>query len=242
MMELDLELDAIEHEPTVLEYARFHGLCSDFTQELSECYSSVSISDETFDLDLHDPNDTPALTNPTDELTKERLAVSKEAAMLLKSVHSLAAAPHDILLIANERRRIIVFKQEIPILRTDNELDLLGFGSVVEPNFTDLKIPLEPINDENDEGLEWPSRYSSFPTQCTERAKSEKLGVSRETLLYLQDAIRDTHSPEDSEIIKQDALLYRKVSGMKRCRTHTERNRTLRFNQSLRPCFHQRHP
>ncbi|KAF2451465.1 hypothetical protein P171DRAFT_401003 [Karstenula rhodostoma CBS 690.94] len=209
-MELDLGLDVIEHEPTVLEYARFHGLCSDFTNELPQCYNSVSISDETFDFDLRDPKDAPALTNPAVELTKERLAVSKEAAVLLKSTYSIAAAPLDLLLVANGGRRILSLKQEVPILRTDNELDLLAFGSVMEPNFTDLKIPLEPIDEENDEGLEWPSMYFSYPTQCTKRAKSEKLGVSRETLLFLQEAIRDSHPPEDSEKIKQEALLYRK--------------------------------
>ncbi|KAL5441262.1 hypothetical protein PMIN07_004328 [Paraphaeosphaeria minitans] len=210
MMELDLELDVIEHEPTVLEYARFHGLCSDFTHELPLCYNNVSISDEAFDLNLRDPKDVLALTNPAGELMKERLAVTKEAAMLLKSTISLAAAPNDLPRLLNERRRIVNLKQELPILRTDNELDLLGFGSAVMPSFDGLKIPLEPIDEENDEGLKWPSRYSEFPSQCTDRAKSEKLGVSRETLLHLQDAIKDYHSLEDSENIKHEALLYRK--------------------------------
>ncbi|KAL1597765.1 hypothetical protein SLS60_008252 [Paraconiothyrium brasiliense] len=209
-MELDLELGVIEIEPTVLEYARFHGLCSDFTKELATCYNSFSLSDETFDLDLEDPNDAPSLTNPADELTKERLSVSKEAAMLLRSVHFLAQEPPNLLLIPDGRRRILGLKQELPILRTDNELDLLAFGSTVEPSFTDLKIPLEAIDEENDEGLECPSRYAAYPKQCDERAKNEKLGVSRETLLYLQEAIRDSHSPEDSEIIKSEGLVHRK--------------------------------
>jgi hypothetical protein len=215
-MELDLELDVVEHEPTVLEYARFYNLCSDFTHELPQCYNSVSISNETFDLDLGDPKDAPPLTNPADELTKERLAVSKDAAMLLKSVHSLAESPHGLLLVSNERTRMLNLKQELPILRTDNELDLLGFGSVVEIDFTDLKIPLEPIDEDNDEGLGWPSGWTDFPKQCNERAKSEKLGVSRETLLYLQEAIRNSCSPEDSDATNQEALFYLKVSGIER--------------------------
>ncbi|KAK7188222.1 hypothetical protein DPSP01_001767 [Paraphaeosphaeria sporulosa] len=209
-MELDLELDVIEHEPTVLEYARFHGLCSDFTHELPQCYNNVSISDETFDRDLQDPKDVLALTNPADELKRERFAVTKEAAMILKSAISLAAAPHDLPLLANEKMRILNLKLEVPILRTDNELDLLEFGSAVMPSFDDLKIPLVPIDEENEEGLEWPSRYSGYPAQCTDRAKSEKLGVSRETLLHLQNAIKDFHLLEDSENIKQEALSYRK--------------------------------
>jgi hypothetical protein len=237
-MDLDLELDVVEHEPTVLEFARFHNLCSDFTYELPQCYNSVSISNETFDLDLCDPKDAPPLTDPADELTKERLAVSKEAAMLLKSVHSQAEAPHALLLISNGKKRIINLKQEVPILRTDNEYDLLGFGSVVEPKFTDLNIPLEPIDEDNDEGLGWPSGWVDFPKQCNEQVKSEKLGVSRETLLYLQDAIRNACSPEDSDPIKQETLFYRKVSAIERYKVPTEGNRTLRFNQSLHPCFH----
>ncbi|KAJ4352299.1 uncharacterized protein N0V89_007647 [Didymosphaeria variabile] len=214
-MELDLELDVIEHEPTVLEYARFHGLCSDFTKELPSYYNNFSLSDETLYLDLWDPNDSPSLTNPADELTKERLAVSKEAAMLLKSVHSLTQEPPSLLRIPDRRRRILSLKQELPILRTDNELDILAFGGTVEPSFTDLKIPLEAIDEENDEGLDWPSDYAGYPKQCDERAKNEKLGVSRETLLYLQDAVRNSHSPEDSELIKREGLLYRKNTAIR---------------------------
>lgn len=238
-MELDLELDLIEHEPTVLEYARFHGLCSDFTLELSQCHKGVSISHEIFHMGFQDPQGAPLITNPAEELTKERLAVTKEAAMLLlKSTQSLAAAPHDLLPITSGRKRIIDLKQEVPILRSDNELDLLEFGSVVEPNFTDLKIPLEPIDDENDEGLEWPSKCLELPARCIQRAKGEKLEVSRDTLVYLQDALRDGHSPEDVENIKREALFHRTVSDVQRYSAITEMSRTPRFNQSPRLCYH----
>ncbi|KAF1966169.1 hypothetical protein BU23DRAFT_544899 [Bimuria novae-zelandiae CBS 107.79] len=190
-MEFDLELDVIEHEPTVLEYARYHKICSDYTQEPLQINRVVPLTDDAFDLDLQDPKNASPLTNPADELMKERLAVTQEAAMLLKTVHDLHEAPADLLLIRDGRKRIRALKQEIPILQTDNELDMLNFGSTVEPSFSDLRIPLEPVNEEQDEGLEWPSKYSVLPEQCFMQAHNEKLGITKDVLVFLQNAIRD---------------------------------------------------
>src|SRR5206468_1087980 len=99
---------------------------------------------------------------------------------------------------------IVSLKQEVPLLKTDSELDLLSFGSAALPNLKNLKIPFETTDEERDEGLEWPSEYHAYPAQCDEKANTEKITISKEVLVYLQDAVRDTYLPEDSEMIKAE--------------------------------------
>ncbi|KAJ4301672.1 hypothetical protein N0V90_003765 [Kalmusia sp. IMI 367209] len=210
-----MELDVIDSEPTVLEYARFHGLCRDYTQEHLVFDRIIPPSDEGFGSDLRDPQDAIVSTDNIDNLTKEPLAVSQEAAMLLKSVLFLQEAPPNLQTIPDGRKRILSLKQEVPILRTDNDLDMLEFSSVVEPSFAETKIPLEPVNEEDDEGLEWPSKYFKYPTQCDERAKSEKLTIPKEVLLYLQAAIKDFDLPEGSETTQEQRLNYRKNTAIR---------------------------
>ena len=237
-MDLDLELNVIEREPTILEYARFHGICRDYTKEILQLDCITPPSSEAFDLGLRDPKNAIPLTNSGDELIKDRLAVSREAALLLKAVHELQEAPPDLRLISDRRKHIRSLKQEVPILRTDNELDMLEFGSAVELRFTDLQLPLEAVDEENGEGLQWPSIYLTFPERCMEQAQDEKLGVPRETLIYLQDVIRDNQPPEGSEAIEENGTDCRKVIEAKCFRPYANFNRTRPFDQSLPLCYH----
>src|SRR6185295_13941652 len=116
-------------------------------------------------------------TYPISELTKERLSLSKDAALLLKSICLMQKAPeNEILPHSDDYRRASRLKQEAPVLRSDPELDLLHFGSTDIPSFSDLRIPFEIIDTENNEGFEWSTAYLAYPAQCDERAKTEKLG------------------------------------------------------------------
>lgn len=210
-MELDLELDVIDREPTVLEYARFHGLCSDYTKELSLSEGIAPISDETFDLDFQDYEHDPKFTDLAVQLTKERLTVSKEAAMLLKSVTSLQEDP-PAFYIPEGMKRIRGLKQELPILQTDNELDMLKFGSgVEEPSLAEMNIPLEPLDEEDGEDMEWLVKYTPFPEQCNERLQNEKFEVSKDTLVYLQSLIKTIHLSEDPYSVDEEIVKHRKV-------------------------------
>jgi hypothetical protein len=208
-----MELNILsEDEPTVLEYARFHGLSTNYALEKPTLRIIPPITDEAFDQDSVDPPDAPAVTNCATELTKERLAVSKEAALLLRSVHLLSEPLDTLQLISDRRRHILGSKHEVGLLRTDHELDVLHFGSTATPTFADLRVPLEPVDEENDEGFEWPSKYATYPAQCFERAKSEKLEVSRDILFYLQETAREHLEPPDVEKIMAEGLIHRRVS------------------------------
>ena len=199
-----------DQEPSAIEYARSHGISVDYTTDPLRVANEHVLSEEDFYQDLRDPSDT-SITNAIDELIKERLAINKDAALLLKTVHSFQGSFAVDLHMTEGRKRILNLKQELPVLPSDYEVDLLSFGSAALPNFNDLRIPSEVTNEERDEGFEWPSKYFEYPTQCDEKVKMEKIAVSREALVHLQDAIRDEYTAEDSDSIKAASMMYKSV-------------------------------
>lgn len=201
-----------EEEPLALDYTRSHGLCIDYTVELSQLRIGDSDipSDDTIDQDLRGPFDS-STTDAVARLARERLAVNRDAAALLKSVLALRDAPVCELVVEDGRKRILDWKQELPILRTDVELDLQGFGNVDVLDLRDSRIPSESVNEDEDEGFEWPDKYLAYPGRCDALAGAERLAVSRHVLVYLQDAIRDTYTLEDSERIKAEGLGFKLV-------------------------------
>ena len=220
-MELDLpffdpEPIVEEEEPTVLEYARGQGICIDYTTDLPRLVQLQLSLKDAIDQDLRDPFE-DELTNATTaaaELTKQRLTVTKDVALLLKSVLTLREPLTDGALITDGRQRILDMKQELPVLQTDAELDMLYFGTRIEPDFRDLRarLPSEHLDEENDEGFEWPAKYFAYPAQCDAKIKSEKLGVTRDVLMLLQSVMKDDFTLEDDEKIKVETLESRRVS------------------------------
>ncbi|KAF1839428.1 hypothetical protein BDW02DRAFT_539597 [Decorospora gaudefroyi] len=204
-MELGPEPASQEEEPSVVEYARAQGICVNYTVEQLLVGDIDAIASDAFDRDLLDPSDA-AITNATSELTKERLAVNRDTALFLKAVHSLQEVPEADKTTKNRREWMLSLKQELPLLKTDHELDLLNFGNPAMSDLKNLHIPSETVVEENDEGLEWPAKYLAYPAQLDAQIKAEKLAVSREVLVQLQNAIRDAYTPQDSEIIKAETL------------------------------------
>jgi hypothetical protein len=224
-MELDLDLGNLsleaeaesepEREPdspgeNVLEYARQQGICIDYTTEQLRVRDLNVPSDDDFYRDLWDPSDASVI-NAISGLTKERLAVNRDAALFLRYAHSLQEAPVTDPLATDRREWMVNLKQELPVLKSDYELDLLNFGNAVMPDFKNLQIPSEIINEQNDEGFEWPTKYFAYPAQYDAQVKAEKLAVSRDVLVHLQDAIRDTYIPGDAERIISEDMRYKPV-------------------------------
>ena len=208
-----MELDIFqEDEPTVLEYARFHGLSTDYALDRPQLRINETLSDEAFIEDMIEPPDALHVTSSAYELTREPLGVSKEAVLLLKAVYQLLDPTNESRLLPDRRLHILGSKQEVPLLRSDNELDMLQFGSAATPRFDEMRIPLEPVDDDNDEGLEWPSSYSAYPAQCCARANSEKLEITRDTLHFLQNTAKDDMKSLDIEEIIGENSKYQKVS------------------------------
>jgi hypothetical protein len=200
--------DVGDEDFSVLDYARLNGLSRDYTTELHDIDAP---SDEIVVQDLQESTD-DLNANSISQLIKERLVVNRDAALFLKAALSCPDAPPTKLTSTDKREWMIGLKQELPILPTDSDLDLLNFGSAALPDLGSLNIPSEVINEENDEGLQWPSKYFAYPAQSDAQVRSEKLAVSREVLLYLQNAVRDEVTPEEIEKAKAETLNSKSVS------------------------------
>ncbi|KAJ4379582.1 hypothetical protein N0V86_004763 [Didymella sp. IMI 355093] len=213
-MEWELNLPFSEPEPiveelSVLEYAREQGICVDYTTELPR-YVDICLSlKDTIDPGLPDPfeHDLADAALAARELTKERLNLNKEAALILRTVLTLREPPVDDPLTADARQTRDL-KQELPILQTDAELDMLQFGTKVEPDLRVIRtrLPSEDLDEENDEGFGWPAKYFTYPAQCDARIKSEKLGMTKDALMFLQNAVTDQFSAQDEEELMAEEL------------------------------------
>ena len=203
-------------EPSVLEYAREQGICVDYTTDLPRLLDLRTALECIDDRDIHDHFDDD-LTNAAtaaEELTKQKLGLNREGALILKSALALQGPlDHDPLDVFESQQWIRDMKQELPILHTDSELDMLDFGSKVEHDFKDIQqsLPSEILDEEKDEGLGWPAKYLSYPLQYDAMIRNERLAVTREAMTFLQDALIDDHTPEDSAILMAEALESREV-------------------------------
>lgn len=204
-------------EPSVLEYARAQGICTDYTTELPRLVDICLSLKHTVEQDLRDPldDDLDNAVAAANELVKKRVALSvnKETAHILRTFRSVDHPLTSQFLAAEGLQRIRELKQELPVLRTDAELDMLAFGRKFEPDFKDLRtrIPSEELDEERDEGFGWPARYAAYPAQCDAKVKSERLAVTRETMQLLQSVMRDDYSPEDNDTIRADSLERKRV-------------------------------
>ncbi|KAI4646835.1 hypothetical protein J4E93_005059 [Alternaria ventricosa] len=207
-MELDLGLDT--SEPSVLEWARAQGVCVNYQTELLQIRHLQSPSDDEFDRHLHEPSDA-TIDTAVSGLVKEKLTVNKDTALLLKAAHALQDELASDPTVTNGWTRRRNLHQELPVLRSDHELDLLDFGDTAVPDFKNLQIPSEITVEENDEGFGWPARYLTYSAKCDAQVKAEKLAISREVLVYLQDTVRDAHLPEDGQKLEAECLIRKQV-------------------------------
>ncbi|RMZ72579.1 nucleoporin nup49 [Pyrenophora seminiperda CCB06] len=206
-IELELDLAPIS-QPSIIDYARSQGICVDYTTEPLQSVGIEAPSSASIDRDFYNLSDV-TVADTTQALTKERLTINRDAILFLKSTYSLQNAP--ILDTSAEARRrwMLGLKLELPILKSDYELDLLSFGSTASPDLRKLQIPSEVIVKQNDEGFDWPTKYLDYPAQCDAKVKAEKISVSKDTLIYLQNTVKDAWIQEDSESILNATLQYK---------------------------------
>lgn len=192
-------------EPSILDYARFYHLAHDYSERppLSGFHEPEDLLSQLGDPDGVLCIDATAATPPT-----ERLSVSKEVAVLLSSA---IAPPHgthgfDELLDAHRRRNL---KMELPILRSMHELDVLVFGCRIVPDLAREHLPMERIDEEQDEGIAWPASYHRLPQIHNALAMAEKFVAPKPTLGYLESVMK----PRSGDIanIHNDLTLYKKV-------------------------------
>ena len=192
-------------DPSIIDYARFYGLISDHLEP--HPLQGIAARDTFHSLELDDDDGLSPPNFPAYGLPQERLTVDAGAAALLSSIAALAEVPParvDVI----DTHRIRNLKLELPLLRSDHEVDMLNFGPQIVPDLEHEFLPLEPVNEEADEGLTWPPTYYQLPGKYANESASEKLHVSSNALAYLQETL-NFHFDEQNGF--EDGLAYKKV-------------------------------
>lgn len=199
---------------TPLEYARFHGLSRDYLADNSALIHIQALQTRLPD-DIGDDS-LPQFDFGVEPRLDERLSLSKDAARLLQSVaHEDTQDTIDNLVLpmlsSSDVKRA---KVELPLLRTDHETDCKKFAqwNGFEIKLEDVRFPLEVVDDEKNEGIKFPSAYWKLGDGIMEELKKEKLAVSRDTLVFLKEALTNIRTKEDDEEMWQTELKYKRVS------------------------------
>jgi hypothetical protein len=203
---MELDLQSRSTSPCVLAYARSHGLCSPYDREPFEPVPRSAVG-LTFDLDGEpcSPGISDAeLATAAAALGREKIGVNLEAAALLRGISEQARGERAPCAAPDAWERAKGLKVELPVLRTDAELDLVRFGKRVEPVLGRLRIPSEKVDVQNDEGFEWPERYAEYTVLWDERAKREKLKVSGDAMRCLEEVGRGLLADVEWERCKGD--------------------------------------
>ncbi|KAE9371387.1 hypothetical protein N431DRAFT_410045 [Stipitochalara longipes BDJ] len=104
-------------------------------------------------------------------------------------------------------------KLELPLLKTDHEADYKNFAKRddFEIKLCDIKLPLETVIEENNEGLVWPSRFSCMGAEVLEKLKQEKISVSRDDMTCLQNALKHGWTEEDDRNLWKSEQRYKRA-------------------------------
>lgn len=206
-----------EEEPSAVEYARANGLSRNYLAEalgISDLQQlQSSLQDALSDSHLHQFNLGPPLK------VEERLNLSKDAATLLQSVmRGEVREDIDALVTStpNAEKRRRPSKLELPLLRTDHATDCRSFGSRegFDIKLQDVKLPLELVDDEKNEGFIYPQRFWDIGPQILHKLKTEKLSATKETVKCIADSIAPAWSEEDAKALWDGELKYKRVGAM----------------------------
>lgn len=202
-------------EPSIHEYALFHGLTRDHKainpfefilppdepiyhatledpengcmHEPDECSKRVSAG---FHVEVDSRECTSCCIGATNafqmEMPNERIFIDAETASLLASIiQSGRALSTSLEDFGVDTKRYQRLKHELPLICTDPACDLQEFTQTYAPDLKNEFLPLETLDEEADEGLTWPSSYRNLPDELWRKILVEKPKMSAETLRYL---------------------------------------------------------
>jgi hypothetical protein len=202
-------------EPSPLEYARKNGLAIDHRIYSTHSNYLAMLQDKTeFDADL----DLPAFNFGPGVEVKDHLVLSRDGASALMSA-SQAELPHQFeatLLSLLDSRRGHAFRLETPLLETDHELDCIAFRERdwLDTKLQDIGLPLETVNEEQNEGLEWTVKYREASSEIIGDLCKEKLAVNKDTFKYLQGTIGSHRIEGENEQLWATIQTYKKVHSL----------------------------
>ncbi|KAF2428286.1 hypothetical protein EJ08DRAFT_592225 [Tothia fuscella] len=193
--------------PTPLQYARENNLCVHYlTTDPFNAVTWFGPPDKISD-DLQDPEGAFRLEASVLDLPAERMEIDKATALFLQSA---LAPPDDPFLeyAPDFKSRVSSLRNELPLLATDNELDVLHFGSRPTPNYQAMHLIPEVLDTENDESLEWPRRFLDLPTKYQKEIENEKLAIGVDATDFLVAVIRPCNANSEIEALFNAQLNY----------------------------------
>jgi hypothetical protein len=221
-------------EPTAVGYARLHGLAIDHLQEPPLSHF-VALRNDIPDM-LADDSNLPVIEYPIYINTNEHVTLDQGAARLISEANGnldSSGAIELIILPLLDIRRVRKLRPEAPLLRSDPESDLRSFAKWKEPCPGDGNLPMEPLDDELNEGMGWPNTIRALPNIVMEELQAEKLEITKDMLLFLQAKIKDTWMDEDETKIWETLTTYKRVSIQQRHATNPYKSQYLQHPGGL---------
>lgn len=206
-----------EDELPVLEFARSVGIARNHELDdtsVDDLLSMKSNLECHFSIDL-DHKYLPQLSAHGDINLDERIFVGKNVAKLLTCVaqnesrESICGVVYPMI----GSRGVKKIRVELPLLVSDPESDFREFarrdGFELLPQ--DIKLPLELLSVENNEGLDFPPDFYNFENEAFEAITDEKIEVTRNSMMYLQTSLKETLRGDDEQDIWESAKTHSRV-------------------------------
>lgn len=106
-------------------------------------------------------------------------------------------------------------------LRSDPDVDFEAFKQRRNASVHDENFIYEPLDNERDEGLQWPSRFAALPKAIVKDCTVERICVMRDTMVYMQAALKDNWTNEDKNSLLHCQSSYKPVC-CNSCPIHVE--------------------
>ncbi|RFU32900.1 hypothetical protein B7463_g3463, partial [Scytalidium lignicola] len=210
------ELNGNTKDITPHEYALLNGLALNYlsssvpSAHLRELQKNIPPTSDNQDLDQ------VTITHPSISPDVDPyLTVSREVLTLLTSIEKANCDPDnldDFVLPLLEESIVRRSRIDSPLLRSDHEADYREFACKhdFEIDLADIKLPMEIVDEDKNEGLIWPSRYANLSFGIIEDLKEEKIIVMRDTLRYLQTTLKVVYNKEDGKSFWEGETRYQK--------------------------------
>ncbi|KFY07586.1 hypothetical protein V492_07001 [Pseudogymnoascus sp. VKM F-4246] len=204
-----------DQEELIVEYARFHGLSINPLRDPLPL-SHIESLFHTYEKNISDSHLKQIEYRPIPE-ADEHLTIDKGAEILLAGASGVFLDQNTIDKITKAASTVLKrrkLKLELPLLKTDPDTDIRAFKQQQNPCISDANFIYEPLDNEKDEGLQWSSRFVNLPKAVLKECSTERITVTRETMVYLQDGLKDSWSREDTNELLRSQSSYKRNSAL----------------------------